>query len=217
MSPYYPKSKVEISGFTARYYDILMNIITFGGYTGLMRRAISLMSINPADRIIDLGAGTGTNALLMLKYLSSKGELIGLDISDELISQFRKKSASFANARIVNQRIDIPLSYKEEFDKAFISFVLHGFPQKVRKIVIRNAFRALKEHGEFFILDYGEFSLQNIPFYMRIYFNIIECPYAFDFIERDWLMILTEEGFTNIEQHLFFGGYVRLIRAVKAL
>lgn len=215
MSPYYPQSKVEISGLTAKYYDLLMDIITLGGYSGIMQKAISLMSINPGDRIIDLGAGTGTNALLMLKHLSSNGEIIGLDISDELISQFRKKTASFPNARIVDQRIDIPLAYKDEFDKAFISFVLHGFPQEIRKVVIRNVFRALKDKGEFFILDYGEFSLKKIPLYMRIYFNIIECPYAFDFIKRDWRQILAEEGFSHIEQHPFSGGYVRLLRAVK--
>jgi ubiquinone/menaquinone biosynthesis C-methylase UbiE len=216
MCPYYPESKVEISGLSARYYDTLMNIITVGGYSGLMQKAISLMSVKPTDRIIDLGAGTGTNALLMLKHLSSNGELIGLDISVEMIRQFRKKSASFANVKIVNQRIDIPLPYKQEFDKAFISFVLHGFPQEVRTIVIRNAFKALKEQGEFFILDYGEFSLKEIPFYMRIFFKAIECPYAFDFIERNWYRILTDEGFSHIEQHLFFDGYVRLLRAVKA-
>ena len=134
-----------------------------------------------------------------------------------MISQFRKKCITFANAKIINQRIDEPLTYRDEFDKAFISFVLHGFPQEVRTIVIRNAFNALKKQGEFFILDYGEFSLKKMPLYMRIYFNIIECPYAFDFIERDWRRILTEAGFSHIEQHLFFGGYVRLLRAVKAL
>jgi len=29
MCAYYPESKVEISKLTAKYYDILMNIITF--------------------------------------------------------------------------------------------------------------------------------------------------------------------------------------------
>jgi len=63
MCAYYPKSKVEISKFTAKYYDILMDIITFGGYSLFIQKAIQLMSIKSNDRIIDLGAGTGRKCM----------------------------------------------------------------------------------------------------------------------------------------------------------
>ena len=215
MCSYYPESKVEISKSTAKYYDKLMNIITFGGYSLFIKKAIRLMSIKPNDRIIDLGAGTGRNACLMMNYLSVKGELIGLDISSEMVAQFESRCANFTNAKIINQRIDKPLSYENEFDKVFISFVLHGFPQDVRRQIIRNAFRALKKNGEFFILDYNEFSVKEMPFYLKIPFKLIECPYAFDFVEKNWGKILTKGGFRHFEMHLFFHGYVRLLKGVK--
>ncbi len=217
MRPYYPKSKVEISGFTAKHYDGLMNIITLGMYSFLMQKAVRLMKIKSTDKILDLGTGTGRNACLMMKYLSAQGEFVGLDISEEMISQFKENCAGFPNVTIINRRIDQNLAYEEDFDRVFISFVLHGFPQKVRRQIIRNAFKALKEHGEFFILDYNEFSLKETPFYLRIPFMSIECPYAFDFIERDWQKILAEEGFSYFEKHLFFGGYIRFLRGVKVL
>ncbi len=215
MSPYYPESKVEVKGFEAKHYDTLMNIISFGMYSSFIRKAIHLMRIKPNDKIIDLGAGTGRNAYLMSKYLSKEGEIIGLDISEEMITQFKKKFAGYNNVKIINQRIDTPLPYEGEFDKAFISFVLHGFPQEARVKIIGNVFNALKKGGEFFILDYNEFSLKKMPFYVRIPFKTIECSYAFDFIEKDWQKILTEEGFSHFEQHLFFGGYIRLLKGVK--
>jgi len=215
MCAYYPESKVEISGFTAKYYNILMDIITFGAYSSLMKKAIQLMEIKSNNRIIDLGAGTGKNACLMMKHLSTKGELIGLDISSEMTAQFKRKCAALINAKIINQRIDKTLPYEDEFDKAFISFVLHGFPQESRRKIIRNAFKALKKHGEFFILDYNEFSLKEMPFYLKIPFKFIECPYAFDFIEKDWQKILAKEGFNRFKKHLFFGGYIRLLKGVK--
>ncbi|NMG83067.1 MAG: methyltransferase domain-containing protein [Methanosarcinales archaeon] len=215
MCAYYPESKVEISGFIARYYDMSMDVISLGSYFSMIRKAIQLMHISPSDRILDLGAGTGRNACLMMKYLSTNGELIGIDISKEMIAQFKKRCASLANAKIVNQRIDKSLAYEDEFNKAFISFVLHGFPQEVRRSIIRNACKALKKHGEFFILDYNEFSLKEMPLYLKIPFKFIECPYAFDFIEKDWQKILAEEGFNRFEKHLFFGGYIRLLKGVK--
>jgi len=215
MCSHYPKSKVEISGLTAKHYDKLMDIFTLGAYSSFIQKAIQLMNIQPCDKIIDLGAGAGRNACLMMNYLSGKGELIGLDISSEMVAQFESRCTNFTNAKIINQRIDKPLPYENEFDKVFISFVLHGFPHNVRRQIIRNAFRALKKQGEFFILDYNEFSIKEIPFYLKIPFKLIECPYAFDFVEKNWQKILTEEGFNHFEKHLFFHGYIRLLKGVK--
>ena len=217
MGTYYPKSKVEISGFTAKHYDRLMNIITLGMYSSLMQKAVRLMKIKPTDKILDLGTGTGRNACLMMRYLSKQGGLVGFDISREMISQFKKNCADFPNIKIINERIDQDLAYERYFDKVFISFVLHGFPQKARNRIIRNAFRALKKGGEFFILDYNEFSLKEIPFYSRIAFKLIECPYAFDFIEKDWKKILSLQGFSDFREHLFFKSYIRLLKGVKVL
>jgi len=65
MRSYYPKSKVEISGFRAKHYDRLMSIITLGMYSSLMQKAVRLMEIKRTDKILDLGTGTGSNACLM--------------------------------------------------------------------------------------------------------------------------------------------------------
>lgn len=224
MCNYYPKSKarprakrrVEIKGFMATHYDALLDIVTLGRYSSFIEKAIEMMKISPRDKILDLGTGTGRNACLMMKYLSKDGELVGVDISEEMISQFRKKCANFPNAKIVKARVDSSFPFRTKFDKVFISFVLHGFPQNIREIVVKNVFEVLKNGGAFFILDYNEFSLREMPFYLKIPFKIIECPYAFDFIERDWKNILTDNGFSGFREHIFFD-YIRLLKAAKTI
>jgi len=215
MGKYYPLSKVEVGGLLARYYDTLLDLVTFGRYRLFIEEAVGLMNIKPDDRIIDLATDTGRNACLMMKYLSRQGRLVGLDISEVMISQFREKCSSFPNAEIVNQRIDRPVPYENNFDKAFISFALHGFPQHIRAIIIDNAFSALSSKGELFILDYNEFCLSEMPWYIRLPFRMMECPYAFDFISRDWKRIMRRRGFGRFTEHVFFGGYVRLLKAGK--
>ncbi len=212
---YYPESKVEIHDFTANYYDTILNIASLGTYPFFIRNAIAQMKILPQDRILDLGAGSGRNALLMRPYLSEKGEIVGLDISMEMIMQFKNKSDKFNNLKILEKRIDEPLPFQLEFDKVFISFVLHGFPQTIRKQVIQNAFQALKPGGILFILDYNEFDLNKMPFFLKIPFRIIECPYAFDFIDEDWKQILSKIGFSDFTEYYFFRKYVRLLEAKK--
>jgi len=215
MRKLYPESKVEVMGFMARYYDIGLDIATFGRYLPFIKEVIRMLKIKPDDRILDMGAGTGRNACLMAKYLSEKGELIGVDVSKDMIAQFEKRCTDFPNVKIINRRIDQALPYKNDFNKVFISFVLHGFPQNVREVIIENAFQCLKENGEFFILDYNEFLWPKLPFYLRLPFKMLECPYAFDFIKRDWKQILESNNFAGFEEFFFFKNYVRLLKAKK--
>jgi ubiquinone/menaquinone biosynthesis C-methylase UbiE len=215
MGSYYPESKVETNGFTAEHYDTLLDLATFGRYSSFIKKAIRSMEIEPNDRILDLGAGTGRNACLMAQYLSEKGRLIGIDISQAMISQFKRKCASFANVKIIHARVDKSLPFKEGFDKVFVSFVLHGFPQHVREVIIKGAFKLLKTNGRLYILDYNESSFNEAPFYLKVPFKLLECPYAFDFIKRDWKQILINHNFANFEEFFFFKGYVRLLKAKK--
>ncbi|MBN2542184.1 class I SAM-dependent methyltransferase [bacterium] len=215
MSNYYPESKIEVSEFTARHYDLTLNIATFGQYPPFIRNSIVMMQIEPEDRILDLGAGTGRNACLMMKYLSDKGELIGVDISEEMIAQFKKKCADYSNANVIFGRLDQPLPFKGKFDKVFMSFVLHGFPQNIRISIVKGIYEALKDNGSIFILDYNEFNYNNTPFFIKAVFKFIECPYAFDYIKRDWKRILADCKFSNFEESFFFRNYVRLLKATK--
>ena len=214
MCSYYPESKVETRGFIAVHYDAILDIATFGRYSPFIEKAIEMMRIKPQDKILDLGTGTGRNACLMMKYLSKDGKLIGIDVSEKMASQFQKKCANFPDAKILIARADQYLPFREKFDKVFISFVLHGFPPNIREEVIKNVFEILKNSGACFILDYNEFSLREMPFYLRVLFRLIECPYAFDFIEKDWKKILADNGFSNFEEYIFFN-YVRLLKATK--
>ncbi|MGM0383444.1 MAG: methyltransferase domain-containing protein, partial [Thermodesulfobacteriota bacterium] len=126
-----------------------------------------------------------------------------------------KKCKYFTNVAFKNQRIDQPFSLANKFDKVFMSFVLHGFPHAIREIIITNAYENLKPGGTFWILDYNEFSLLDMTFYYRIPFLAIECPYAFDFIERDWKKILKKSGFNNFIETLYLKSYIRLLASKK--
>ena len=216
MDKLYPESKVEIQGFTAKHYDTIMNIVSFGFYAKFIGNAISKLEIKDEDYILDLGCGTGRNACLMRNYLSEKGFILGLDVSEGMGKQFNEKVRNFKNVAFKNQRIDLPFSLEDKFDKVFISFVLHGFPHEVRERIINNAYENLKTGGTFWILDFNEFALIDMPFYFRIPFLAIECPYAFDFIERDWKKILEKTGFNNFIERLYLKSYVRLLAARKA-
>ncbi|HEY59916.1 MAG TPA: class I SAM-dependent methyltransferase [Anaerolineae bacterium] len=207
-------SKVEVKGYGARHYDLMMNIISGGTYPCFIRRVVREMNIQPQDEILDLGCGSGRNICLMANYFSSQGRALGLDIGAEMLEQSQKRCKKYPNVTIKNQRIDELLQYENEFDKVFISFVLHGFIQEKRLQIIDNAQRALRPGGEFIILDYNEFDLKKSPLLVRLAFKA-ECPLAFDFITRDLQAILRNQGFDEFYIYPHYLGYVRLLSAHK--
>ena len=211
----YPDSGVELKPFSARNYDLVMNIGTLGFYRGFIQKAIKAMDIQPGDTILDLGCGTGRNALIMVKYLGDNGEITGMDVSSIMKRQFNKKFARHENIVFLRQRIDLPFSLSKQYDKIFISFVIHGFPHEVRHTVLKNVDRNLKPSGVFFMLDFSEFNMNEMPLLHRLIFKNIECKYAFDFIERDWKRILTKYHFIGFEEFFFFKNNIRLLKAKK--
>jgi ubiquinone/menaquinone biosynthesis C-methylase UbiE len=208
-------SKVEITGTEARHYDFFMNLITGGTYPFFIRQAVKDMQIQPADSILDLGCGTGRNISLMNKYLAAEGRARGLDIGPEMLEQAQRRFAGDSRIAVENRRIEEPLPYQEEFDKVFISFVLHGLLQEDRLKVIGNACLALKPGGEFLILDYNEFDLKRSPWLVRFAFDR-ECRLATEFIGRDLQAMLREGGFDGFRLNTYYGGYVRLLAARKS-
>jgi len=207
----YPDSGVELTPYIAQHYDRLMNSLSFGLYSRFIRKAIADMGIKPDDNILDLGCGTGRNASLMLHYLGDKGRITGLDLSPIMQSQFEKRFANEKRVTFQRQRIDVPFDLGKKFDVVFISFVIHGFPHEVRKVIIENVVHHLKPGGSFSILDFAEFDMAKMPALYRWVFKKIECKYAFDFIERDWKGILNGYGFTSFTEHHYIKGYVRLL------
>ncbi len=211
----YPDSRVEIQGLSARYYDLLLDVASLGTYRSFINNAIASLGIEPDDKILDLGAGTGRNALLMSRFLGGNGRIVGMEISDEMIKRFRQKTKGFSNIELMTTRIDEPFDLGQRFDKAFISFVIHGFPHSVRETIIQSVYNNLSEGGEFIILDYNEFALEKAPFWIRLPFRVLECKYAFDFIQRNWKKILTEFNFGGFVEKTFMMNYIRLLKAKK--
>ncbi len=211
----YPDSEVELNDFVAKNYDKIMNTLSFGLYRGFIKNAIKQMDIQVGNSILDLGCGTGRNAALMVKYIGETGHITGLDLSELMEKQFLQKFKGQTNISFAKQRIDQPFDLQKQFDIVFISFVIHGFPHEIRSNIIQNALIHLKPGGIFYILDFAEFDMAKMPALHRFIFKKIECIYAFDYIERNWKVILEEAGFDYFNEHFYLKNSVRLLKSVK--
>jgi len=192
-----------------------MNVVSLVYYPYLIKRVVDKMDIQPGQSIVDLGSGTGRNDCLIAQKIGPKGSILGLDISNEMLALSRKRCQSYPNIEFREQRIETPLTYQQEFDKVFISFVLHGFEDAQKLKIIRNASQALKPGGVFCVLDCNEFNLERLWFPLRWGFIRGECQLALEFLRLDLKGMLSSQGFTSFEEELFLRGHVRLLKAPK--
>jgi len=145
------------------------------------------------------------------------GKIVGLDISEEMISRALKRCYKYANIGFKKLRIELPLAYKEEFDKVFISFALHGFEDDQKAGIICNAYQALKPGGTFHVLDYAEFDIDRMWFPLRWAFARWECQLAVEFLKLDIKGMIRIKGFTDVKEEFFLRRHLRLLSAVKRL
>jgi len=211
------RSKILIEGFFAKYYIILLNLITFGFYKRVIKKAISLMDLKEGNKIIDLGSGPGENDILILKKINFNGKVVGLDISKDMLNEARKRERVFKNFEVIEARIDEELLFNEEFDHVFISFVIHGFEDYDKEKILKNAYKVLKRGGKLNILDYSEFDLERQNFLIKIFFKKVECELAKDFIKLDLSKFVESFGFKVLNEHIIGSGIIRLLVAEKSL
>jgi demethylmenaquinone methyltransferase/2-methoxy-6-polyprenyl-1,4-benzoquinol methylase len=196
------RSHIEAAGKGARHYDLMMDLVLVGRYQAFIERAIKQMNIRKADAILDLGSGTGRNICVMLDALGPTGQVVGVDLSPEMLQQARKRCHAYPRVSFLKQRIEESLPFHEEFDKVFISFALHGFEDDDKERVIANAHSALRPGGTFWILDYNEFDLDRLWVPVRWAFQHFECELASEFLSLDLRGMLAQHGFSPWIRHL---------------
>ena len=77
----------------ARYYDRLTDIV-FGRILGLERyrsHTINLLGDLDGATVLDIGCGTGRNFPTLVEKVGSRGKIIGIDYSEGMIEQARRR------------------------------------------------------------------------------------------------------------------------------
>ena len=69
-------------------------------HSSITDQTLALMGIQPSDHILDLGCGTGWASRRMAR-VATKGEVVGLDVADEMLRRAEQTSSAFQNIKYV--------------------------------------------------------------------------------------------------------------------
>jgi len=77
----------------ARFYNITANLFYVIGFRewAYRKKAVTALGLKPGDSIVEIGSGTGLNFSLLQDVIGPKGRIIGVDQSDAMLEEARKK------------------------------------------------------------------------------------------------------------------------------
>jgi ubiquinone/menaquinone biosynthesis C-methylase UbiE len=120
----------------------------------ITEKTIRLMDLRAGERVLDLSCGTGWATRLLARLVGEGpqgfGQVVGVDLSDEMIRQARAASRDFENIMFVwGSAQQIPWE-ENFFDKALSVEAFYYYPDQERTLA--ELFRVLAPHGRFFLL-----------------------------------------------------------------
>ena len=130
----------------SRWYDLLA-----GGFEGRPRRAATrLLSPNDADKVLEIGSGTGNSLGKLVDMVGDSGEVYGIDLSEGMLEVAQTR----VNKLGIDERVflvcgdALQLPFKADFfDKILISFTLELFDTPEIPRVLAECLRCLREGG----------------------------------------------------------------------
>ncbi len=116
---------------------------------------IAQAGIQPGHRVMDLGCGTGTLAI-MVKQAEPEAEVLGLDADPDMLKVARSKTARAGLDIKFNQGMTFSLPYPDaSLDRVLSSIMIHHLKTPDKDRTAREIARVLKPGGSLHVIDFG--------------------------------------------------------------
>ncbi len=128
----------------APIYDATVNRLFMPG----RRRALELLALQPGERVLIVGVGTGEDLLL----LPNGVEAVGIDLSPEMLAKASHKiDRCQARVKLIQGDAQVPLLSEGLFDAAILNLILSVIPDG--KACLQSTFQVLKPGARVVIFD----------------------------------------------------------------
>lgn len=136
------------------WYDFVCNLTGIG--LNLQKKVLELIPLKNGQHILDIGAGTGTLAIL-LKETNPAIYVTGID-PDERILEIAQKKAAQKNVSVKflpvpAEKVPFP---NEKFHIVVSTLIFHHLPTESKKQALKEIYRVLKNDGKLFLVDIGK-------------------------------------------------------------
>lgn len=180
---------VDMSGYEAG--ELPEGVTSFG-----CGNPVTFAKMNEGETVLDLGSGAGLDLILAAKKVGAAGQVIGLDMTDEMIETCERNlsQAGVKNGEVRKGEMEEMPVANEETDWIISNCVINLSPEKEK--VFAEAFRVLKPGGQMLVsdivtLDLPEEYRSDIKAWVRCIGGAVD--------EADYLDLARNAGFVDVE------------------
>ena len=140
--------------FLTPFYDFIQKyVVRDVRYKTLL---IEQANIQPGHRVLDLGCGTGTLAMIA-KQAQPSADVAGLDADPDMlkVAHYKKNQAKLDVKFDVGFTNDLPYP-DASFDRVLSSIMIHHLKTPDKEKTAREIYRVLKSGGQLHIIDFGK-------------------------------------------------------------
>lgn len=136
------------------FYDLIQRWVVRD--TRFKSRLIEQAGIQAGHRVLDLGCGTGTLAI-MVKRAQPDAEVVGLDADPQMLKVAFTKAAREAIPVTFDQGMAFSLPYPDaSFDRVLSSLMIHHLKTPDKEKTAQEIYRILKPGGRLHVIDFGK-------------------------------------------------------------
>jgi arsenite methyltransferase len=160
-------------------------------HSDITDQTLALMDLKPTDRVLDLGCGTGWASRRMARVVS-QGEVVGIDVADEMLRRAEQASSGVPNVRYLWGSAESIPAPDGSFNKVLSveSFYYYADQGKA----LDELRRVIAPGGRLFIL----INLYRDNHYSLLWVDELKVPVQVH-SEAEYLEMLRRHGFTKVE------------------
>lgn len=199
----------------ARNYDFAVKLYRLLGLhiEQYRSRVIELLQLKSGDHVVELGCGTGLNFSRIMEKIGSEGQLIGVDISDNMlaIANERVERAGWKNVQLICSDL-VEYSIPDGINAVLSTGVL-GYVNE-RNQIIEEVSRKLGSKGRIVIFDLKR--SDRIPSWLFKILMLLASPFGVTeeyFDNHTWEAV--EAYFKNTTYEEYYGGLVYISSGIS--
>jgi ubiquinone/menaquinone biosynthesis C-methylase UbiE len=140
----------------ARVYDVLVWLVTHGKERTFRHMIADRAQLQPGERVLDVGCGTGTLALVAKERVGKTGQVVGIDPSRQMITRARRKMKRAGLTLDFQLGVIEDLTFPDQsFDVVLCTLMIHHVPDDLKRQGLAEMARVLKPGGRLLIVDSG--------------------------------------------------------------
>lgn len=139
----------------AKHYDFTANCYYLVGFRewAYREKAVNALALKRGDTVVEIGCGTGLNFALLHDAVGQEGKIIGVDLTDSMLSVARERirERGWSNVELVQSDAGL-FDFPSQVNGVISTFAITLMPRY--EDVIRASSEALLPCGRFVILDF---------------------------------------------------------------